>query len=71
MLLSVCVWSVLLAVWGTGFDRGSDHYLSSEAGLNLLSLSGMAAVPEFPLEAAAYLPPTVLMSSCTDLTVPW
>lgn len=54
-----------------GFDRGSGPYLSAEAGLHLQSLSGMAALPPFPLEAAGYLPPTVLMSSCTDLTVPW
>lgn len=31
----------------------------------------MNAVPDFPVEAAALLPPTVLMSSCSDLTVPW
>lgn len=55
-----------------GFDRGSDHYAESESGLiTMQSLAGMSAVPDFPLEAAAYLPPSVLMSSCTDLTVPW
>jgi hypothetical protein len=58
-------------VAATGFDRGSDHYKSAEAGLTLQSLSGMTGVPHFPLEAAAHLPPTVLLSSCTDLTVPW
>jgi hypothetical protein len=26
---------------------------------------------KFPLPAAAHLPPTVLISSCTDVTVPW
>lgn len=31
----------------------------------------MSAVPDFPLGAAAHLPPCVLMSSCTDTTVPW
>lgn len=54
-----------------GFDRGSDHYLASETGLMLQSLAGMSAVPRFDVQAAAHLPPTVLMSSCTDLTVPW
>lgn len=64
---------VLSCVWvaPTGFDRGSDHYESAEAGLTLQSLSGMIGVPRFSLQAAAYLPPTVLLSSCTDLTVPW
>jgi hypothetical protein len=66
---------ILLCLLGNlrcaGFDRGSEHYVECEAGLMLQSLAGMSAVPVFPLEAAAYLPPTVLMSSCTDLTVPW
>lgn len=54
-----------------GFERGADDAAAVEAELLLQSLEGMADVPEFPLAAAAFLPPTVLMSSCTDLTVPW
>lgn len=55
----------------TGFDRGSQHYQAAEAGLVLQSLAGMSGVPRLPLAAATRLPPTVLMSSCSDTTVPW
>jgi hypothetical protein len=54
-----------------GFDRGSEHEAAAEAGLLSQSLAGMAGVLRFPLAAAARLPPAVLMSSCTDMTVPW
>lgn len=54
-----------------GFDRGSGHYAAREALLAALSLEGAEAVPAFPLAAARRLPPTVLMSSCADTTVPW
>eukprot|EP00878_Enallax_costatus_P019497 GHUV01020570.1.p1 GENE.GHUV01020570.1~~GHUV01020570.1.p1 ORF type:complete len:468 (+),score=134.16 GHUV01020570.1:543-1946(+) len=54
-----------------GFDRGSDQYSAAEAALQLQSEAGMRDIMQFPLEAAAHLPPTVLVSSCTDVTVPW
>jgi hypothetical protein len=65
----------------TGFDRGSGHYYEREDALMALHLTGAGgsagsstdggAFLDFPLAAAARLPPTVLMSSCTDVTVPW
>jgi hypothetical protein len=45
-----------------GFDRGSGHYDARESLLSELSLRGAESIPSFPLEAAAYLPPTVLLS---------
>jgi hypothetical protein len=54
-----------------GFERGSAHHLASEAALQLQSMAGMAPLMPFDVAAARFLPPTVLLSSCTDLTVPW
>jgi hypothetical protein len=34
-------------------------------------MAGMAPLMPFDVAAARFLPPTVLLSSCTDLTVPW
>eukprot|EP00877_Chromochloris_zofingiensis_P002628 jgi/Chrzof1/12366/Cz06g31300.t1 len=54
-----------------GFERPSDSYPAMESKLAVLSASDMDDVMDFPLEAAGQLPPTVLMSSCSDVTVPW
>lgn len=45
--------------------------MAAEAKMLWLSLEGMVDLPRFDLAAALHLPPTILMSSCTDLTVPW
>lgn len=63
--------SVHVLARSAGFERGSAHHFASEAALQLQSVSGMAAVMPFSLDAARFLPPTLLLSSCTDLTVPW
>lgn len=55
----------------TGFDRGSLHYSAAESALQMQSEAGMHNMMHFDLDAAAHLPPTVLISSCTDMTVPW
>eukprot|EP00879_Flechtneria_rotunda_P014519 GHRR01015171.1.p1 GENE.GHRR01015171.1~~GHRR01015171.1.p1 ORF type:complete len:369 (+),score=164.80 GHRR01015171.1:3289-4395(+) len=54
-----------------GFERSSDHDQMAEKQRQLDSLMGMTGVMQFPFKAAEYLPPTLLVSSCTDLTVPW
>lgn len=61
----------LLTFGPAGFERGSAHHVAAEAALQLQSTAGMGDIMHFPLDAAAHLPPTVLMSSCTDVTVPW
>jgi hypothetical protein len=54
-----------------GLDRPCAGYGARDAQLAALSMAGQEGVDAFPLEAAAWLPPTVLMSTCTDMVVPW
>lgn len=52
-----------------GFGRGAGPHQA--LGYDLQSLRNSSSWFDFPLEAAAHLPPSVLMSSCSDMTVPW
>jgi hypothetical protein len=54
-----------------GFDRSSSHHEAADANLQAQSEIGMEDLMHFDLAAAGFLPATVLMSSCTDMTVPW
>jgi hypothetical protein len=54
-----------------GLDRPCAGFEVRDAQLTQLSMAGQEGVLDFPLAAARQLPPTVLVSTCTDLVVPW